>query len=97
MNAEELRAVALSLKAQAANSVILLSSVVEGKVVLICAVSPEVIKSGVKAGELVKIGSTILGGGGGGKDDFAQGGGVSVDKVNEAFSEIEKTIISKLK
>ena len=97
LNAEELRAVALSLKAQSENSVILLSSIVEGKVVLICAVSPETIKSGVKAGELVKIGSTILGGGGGGKDDFAQGGGVSVDKINEAFSEIEKTIISKLK
>ena len=97
LNAEELRAVALSLKAQSENSVILLSSIVEGKVVLICAVSPEAIKSGIKAGELVKIGSTILGGGGGGKDDFAQGGGVSVDKINEAFSEIEKTIISKLK
>lgn len=97
LNAEELRAVALSLKAQSENSVILLSSVVDGKVVLICAVSPEAVKSGVKAGELVKIGSTILGGGGGGKDDFAQGGGVSVDKMNEAFSEIEKTIISKLK
>ncbi len=97
LSAEELRAVALSLRAQSENSVILLSSVTEGKVVLICAVSPEAIKSGVKAGELVKIGSTILGGGGGGKDDFAQGGGVSVDKMNEAFSEIEKTIISKLK
>ena len=97
LNAEELRSVALSLKAQSENSVILLSSVVDGKVVLICAVSPEAVKSGVKAGELVKIGSTILGGGGGGKDDFAQGGGVSVDKMNEAFSEIEKTIISKLK
>lgn len=97
LNAEELRSVALSLKAQSENSVILLSSVVDGKVVLICAVSPEAVKYGVKAGELVKIGSTILGGGGGGKDDFAQGGGVSVDKMNEAFSEIEKTIISKLK
>ena len=97
LNAEELRAVALSLKAQSVNSVILLSSVSDGKVILIAAVSPEAIKSGVKAGELVKIGSTILGGGGGGKDDFAQGGGVSVDKMNEAFSEIEKTIISKLK
>ena len=97
LTAEELRAVALSLKAQSANLIILLSSVTEGKVILICAVSPDAIKSGVKAGELVKIGSTVLGGGGGGKDDSAQGGGVSADKVSDAFSEIEKTIITKLK
>ena len=97
LNAEELRAVALSLKAKAENAIIVLSSVVENKVILISAISPEIIKLGVKAGELVKIGSAILGGGGGGKDDFAQGGGGSLNKVSEAFEEIEKTILSKLK
>ena len=97
LNAEELRSVALALKGKVENSVVILSSVVEGKVVLVCAVSAETIKLGVKAGELIKIGSTVLGGGGGGKDDFAQGGGVSVDKIDQAFAEIEKTITSKLK
>ena len=97
LNAEELRAVALSLKAKAENAIVVLSSVVENKVILISAISPEIIKLGVKAGELVKIGSAILGGGGGGKDDFAQGGGGSLNKVSKAFEEIEKTILSKLK
>jgi alanyl-tRNA synthetase len=97
LNAEELRSFALALKGKVENSVVILSSVVEGKVVLVCAVSAEAIKLGVKAGELIKIGSTVLGGGGGGKDDFAQGGGVSVDKIDQAFAEIEKTITSKLK
>jgi alanyl-tRNA synthetase len=97
LNAEELRAVALSLKAKVENAIIVLSSVAENKVILISAISPEITKLGVKAGELVKIGSAILGGGGGGKDDFAQGGGSSLNKVSEAFQEIEKTILSKLK
>ena len=74
-----------------------LSSIVDSKVVLVCAVSAEANKLGVKAGELIKIGSTVLGGGGGGKDDFAQGGGISADKLDQAFAEIEKTINSKLK
>ena len=95
--ADELRSVALALKGQLENAVIVLSSVVESKVILICSVSSELNKLGVKAGELVKIGSAILGGGGGGKDDFAQGGGVDSAKISEAFQEIEKTISSKIK
>ena len=79
------------------NAVIVLSSIVDGKVILICSVSSEINKVGVKAGELVKVGSAILGGGGGGKDDFAQGGGVDSAKISEAFQNIEKTISSKLK
>ena len=43
---------------------------------------------GIKAGELVKIASTVLGGGGGGKDDFAQGGGPNISKLNEAIAAI---------
>ena len=97
LGADELRAVALSLKSKLESSIIVLSSLVDGKVILICAVSPDVNKLGIKAGELIKIGSSILGGGGGGKEDFAQGGGVLSDKINDAFAEIEKTISSKLK
>ena len=96
LSADELRAVAVALKDKLENAVIVLSSLVEGKVILICAVSPEINKVGVKAGELVKVGSAILGGGGGGKDDFAQGGGVDSAKISEAFQSIEKTISSKL-
>jgi alanyl-tRNA synthetase len=97
LSADELRTVANSLKSKLDNSIIVLSSVVDGKVILICAVSAELIKSGIKAGELIKVGSLILGGGGGGKDDFAQGGGVNTAKIIDAFQDIEKTIISKLK
>ena len=59
-------------------------------------VSAEAIKLGVKAGELIKLGSTILGGGGGGKDDFAQGGGINADAITKAFAEIAKHIQGKL-
>ena len=70
------------------NSVIVLASAVEGKVVLVCATDNAARNSGAKAGVLTKVASSILGGGGGGKDDFAQGGGTKVDAIEASFSAI---------
>jgi alanyl-tRNA synthetase len=62
---------------------------------LIVAVSDKAREQGLKAGALVKIGSTILGGGGGGKDDVAQGGGVDASKSSLALEAIEDSIAGK--
>ena len=69
-----------------------LLSVVESRVVLAVAATPDAIASGIKAGALVKSGSAILGGGGGGKDDFAQGGGSDASKIDSAISELKAAI-----
>ncbi|CAN2201610.1 AlaS Alanyl-tRNA synthetase [Candidatus Nanopelagicaceae bacterium] len=90
--AEDLRKIALDLRARSADSVVVLVSVVEGKPVLVAAVSDAARAKGFKAGALVKIGSTILGGGGGGKDDFAQGGGTSIAEVEAALAAITKAL-----
>ena len=95
INADNLRQIALDLKARRTNSVIALTSVVEEKVVLVVAVSDDARNSGVKAGSLVKLASSILGGGGGGKDDFAQGGGTDQSKISQALDAIELAIAGK--
>lgn len=41
-------------------------------------------KAGIKAGDLVRGASKILGGGGGGKPDFAQGGGSDASRIDQA-------------
>ena len=92
IGAEDLRKIALDLRARSADSVVVLVSVVEGKPVLVAAVSDAARAKGIKAGALVKIGSTILGGGGGGKDDFAQGGGTSIADVSAALAAITKAL-----
>ena len=47
----------------------------------------------ISAVELVKIGSSVLGGkGGGGRDDFAQAGGEKIEKIDESYKEILKKI-----
>ncbi len=89
---DDLRKIALDLRNRNADSVVALISVADGKPVLVCAVSDAARDKGIKAGALVKIGSTILGGGGGGKDDFAQGGGTSASEVTNALTAIEKAL-----
>jgi alanyl-tRNA synthetase len=93
--ADDLRKIALDLQSKSSNSVVVLVSVVEGKAVLVAAVSDGAKAAGVKAGALVKIGSTVLGGGGGGKDDFAQGGGTNLVQIPVALSAITDAISGK--
>jgi alanyl-tRNA synthetase len=92
---DDLRKVALDLKARASQSAIALISSNEGKPVLVVAVSDAAKAVGLKAGALVKIGSTVLGGGGGGKDDFAQGGGTDSSKSQIALAAIVDSISGK--
>ena len=89
---DDLRKIALDLRNRNVDAVVVLISVTDGKPVLVAAVSDAARTKGIKAGALVKIGSTILGGGGGGKDDFAQGGGTSITEIENALRAIEKSL-----
>jgi alanyl-tRNA synthetase len=92
---DDLRKIALELRNRDSDSVIALVSVVDSKPVLVVAVSDAARTRGVKAGALVKLGSTVLGGGGGGKDDFAQGGGTEILAIDSALQAIELAISGK--
>ena len=93
VSGDDLRKIAIDLRSQSANSVVALLSNNDGKPVLVVAVSDQSRAAGVKAGALVKIGSTVLGGGGGGKDDFAQGGGTDASKSLDAIAAISQSLI----
>ena len=93
---DDMRSIAINLRGKVKSGVVVLSTISSGKPLLVAAVSPEAIKLGIKAGDLIKIGSATLGGGGGGKDDFAQGGGVDVLAISKALTEITKLIEGKV-
>ena len=93
---DDMRSIAINLREKVKSGVVVLSTISSGKPLLVAAVSPEAIKLGIKAGDLIKIGSATLGGGGGGKDDFAQGGGVDVSAISKALTEITKLIEGKV-
>ena len=93
VSGDDLRNIAINLRSANSNSVVALLSNNDGKPVLVVAVSDQSRAAGVKAGALVKIGSTVLGGGGGGKDDFAQGGGTDATKSLDAIAAISQSLI----
>ncbi len=87
----ELRDLADVARAKLGKSVVMISTVdkEKGKVNFIVAVSKELTDK-VKAGEIVKQVSQVLGGKGGGRPDMAQGGGTEIDKLNEAFNKFKE-------
>ncbi len=93
VSGDDLRKIAIDLRGHNSKSVVALVSTNDGKPVLVVAVSDDARSAGVKAGALVKIGSTVLGGGGGGKDDFAQGGGTNPAKASEAIAAISQSLL----
>ena len=82
---EQLRAAADAIKAKAASFAAMLASVEDEKVMFVAAVSDDVIKRGLKAGDWVRETAAIAGGGGGGRPNLAQAGGKHPEKVTEAL------------
>jgi len=66
------------------------------KVVLLAAMTDDLIKKGVKAGDLVKLVAPIVGGGGGGPPTMAQAGGKQPEKLPEALAAGKAWIAQKL-
>ena len=98
-SADDLRGLALQLRDRVSGEagVIVLAGTVGGgdgpaKPVVIAATTPLARENGVKAGDLAKLGSKVLGGGGGGKPDLAQGGGADATKIGEALAEIRRSL-----
>jgi alanyl-tRNA synthetase len=75
---------------------IVLGSVVDGRVHLVAAVTPELVQRGVKAGDVVKAAAQVAGGGGGGRDTMAQAGGRDPDKLPEAIAAARAAIEAAL-
>jgi alanyl-tRNA synthetase len=85
-NADLLRAVVNALKPKLTSGVVVLGGVTDGKVSLICLVTPDLVKEGKNAGKIVGELAKICGGGGGGKPDLAQAGGKQPEKLAEALA-----------
>ena len=62
----------------------------EGKVPLVAALTADLVKKGLKAGDVVKQIAPIIGGGGGGKPDMAQAGGKDAAKLPDALRHADK-------
>ncbi len=86
VDAESLKTAAEQLQQKLAQGAVVLGSASEpGKVTLVAAFSPEVMKKGLNAGKFVGAIAKICGGGGGGRPNLAQAGGRDESKLPEAL------------
>ena len=90
--ADELRTLCETLKANNSNVVAVLAGVANGKITFCAACSPDAIKSGAHAGNIVREVAKITGGNGGGKPDFAMAGGKDETKIDEALAEVRNLL-----
>ncbi|ELD4946686.1 alanine--tRNA ligase [Salmonella enterica] len=90
-----LRTMVDDLKNQLGSTVIVLATVVEGKVSLIAGVSKDV-TGRVKAGELIGMVAQQVGGKGGGRPDMAQAGGTDVAALPAALASVQGWVSAKL-
>jgi alanyl-tRNA synthetase len=68
----------------------------EGKATLYVALTPDLVKKGLKAGEIIKPLAEAVGGRGGGKPDYAQAGGKEPSRLPEALAQATTLLRSAL-
>ena len=82
-----LREYADQVKEKLPSGVAVLAGRGDGKAMLVCVVSPD-LTDRIKAGEIIKRLSPLVGGKGGGRPDMAQGGGSEPDKLPDALGTV---------
>ncbi|AKA70010.1 alanine--tRNA ligase [Clostridium scatologenes] len=90
-----LRDLADKIRNKGGECVVVLGSVVEGKVQFVSMTTREAITKGVHCGKIIKEVAAIAGGGGGGRPDMAQAGGKLPEKVEDAIGNCA-SILEKL-
>lgn len=96
-DADILRQMADRFRQKHPSGVCVLGSAVEGHPTVIAAVTEDLVKRGVHAGELVKYVAAPLGGSGGGKPTLAQAGGKDARKLDDALADVAGWVEERLK
>jgi len=95
VESKALRGMVDDLKVKMGSGIIMLATANEGKVGLIAGVTKDLIGK-VKAGELVNMVATQVGGKGGGRPDMAQAGGSQPENVDTALASVTPWLAEKL-
>ncbi|MBK6874497.1 MAG: alanine--tRNA ligase [Kineosporiaceae bacterium] len=95
VSTDELRSLALDVRGRMpvdTPAVVAVAGRSKGRPLVVVATNDEARRWGVRAGDLVKQASAVLGGGGGGSPEVAQGGGSDVSKLSEALQRVEHAV-----
>jgi alanyl-tRNA synthetase len=78
------------------SGVVAIGSVINDKPMIIVAVTEDLVKRGLNAGEFVRQAAALVGGSGGGRPVLAQAGGKDVDKLPDALASITELVRQKM-
>jgi alanyl-tRNA synthetase len=78
------------------SGVVAIGSVINDKPMLIVAVTEDLVKRGLNAGEFVREAAALVGGSGGGRPVLAQAGGKDAEKLPDALASIAELVRKKL-
>ena len=94
LDKDALRTLADQHRARIGRGVVVLASVLDSKVQVVVAVTPDLSKK-LRAGDVVKQIAPIVGGGGGGRPDFAEAGGKDPSRIAEML-DAARSVVQKL-
>ncbi|WP_150462526.1 alanine--tRNA ligase [Nesterenkonia ebinurensis] len=91
---DDLRQLVLDLRGRfgARAAVVAAAGEAKGRPVVVIGATEAARQEGLRAGDLVKIATGVLGGGGGGKPDLAQGGGQDASKIPAALEAVTAAV-----
>jgi alanyl-tRNA synthetase len=93
---EQARLAVDMLKKKAKSTAIVLGFEEDGRATLLAGVTDDLVKKGLKAGDIVKQIAPIVDGGGGGRGHMAQAGGKKPEKIDDALTKAAEIIKEKL-
>jgi alanyl-tRNA synthetase len=91
-DAARLREMGDWLRDKVGSGIVVLGAVLGEKPQILAVVTPDLVKQGYHAGNLVKALAQIVGGGGGGRPDMAQAGGRDTGKLDEALARVGQLV-----
>ena len=97
MDMESLRNLGDEIRNRLHSGIVVLASVLNGKISFVAMVTKDIVDRGFSAGNIVKEVSKAAGGSGGGRADMAQAGGKDISKVNDALLLVKELIEDKIK
>ena len=92
-----LRNLGEQLKEKLGEGVVVIASVLDGKVNLMASVTDGAQKKGAHAGNLIKAIAGLVGGGGGGRPNMAQAGGKNPAGIDEALKKAAEVVAEQVK
>ena len=95
-DAAGLRKIGDALRDKDGSVVAVIAAVNGDKITFQCVCGKDAVARGVRAGDIIRHITALVGGKGGGKPDSAMGGGNDVSKLTEALSEVEHFVSTKI-